>query len=112
MIQSGIEEKNKDLVIDEIGNQLKSLCGGDFTENDIENSKKSLADSINSVNDSPEDIDIWYCSNIFEDNPLSPSEFADEIYKVTKEKICNVAKTLKLDTVYMLTGTEAENDEN
>lgn len=102
MVQSGIEDANEEKAKNEIVNQLSLTANGEFTDEDFASSIKSLTDTILSSSDTPEEICSWYASQILRDKMKSPEEFVDEIRNVDRDEVVRAAKTIMLDTVFML----------
>lgn len=102
MVQSGIEDANEEKAKSEIVNQLSLTANGEFTDEDFTSSIKSLTDTILGSSDTPEEICSWYASQILRDKMKSPEEFAEEIKNVDREDVVRAAKTIMLDTVFML----------
>ena len=111
MIQSGIENVNEEKAKSEILNQLGEVANGNFTDDDFSASIKSLCDARISCNDTPESLCAWYSTQILKENPLSPEQSASKIKAVEKAEVVRAAKTVMLDTVYMLKGS-GEDDGN
>ncbi len=113
MLQSGIEDVNEQKAKTEILAQLKEVADGNFTNEVFSSSIKSLCDARLSVNDIPESLCSWYSVQILKDKPLSPEEQVEKFRQVDKAQVIRAAKTIMLDTVYMLKGDgEGEADEN
>lgn len=102
MVQSGIEDANEEKAKNEIVHQLSLTANGEFTDEDFSSSIKSLTDSILGNSDTPEDICIWYASQILRKNMKTPEEYAAEIRGVDREDVVRAAKTIMLDTIFML----------
>lgn len=102
MVQSGIEDANEEKAKSEIVNQLSLTANGEFTDEDFTSSIKSMTDTILGSSDTPEEICSWYASQILRDKMKSPEEFAEEIKNVDREDVVRAAKTIMLDTVFML----------
>lgn len=102
MVQSGIEDANEEKAKNEIVHQLSLTANGEFSDEDFSSSIKSLTDSILSNSDTPEEICSWYSSQILRENMKTPEEFAAEIKSVDKTDVVRAAKTIKLDTIFML----------
>lgn len=112
MVQSGIEEVNEEKAKREIMNQLSLVASGDFSDEDISASIKSITDTVISNNDTPEALCGWYISQMLKSEFKTPEQYADEIRKVSRQQIISAAKTIMLDTVYMLKSNgEASEDE-
>lgn len=102
MVQSGIEDANEEKAKNEIIHQLSLTANGEFSDEDFSSSIKSLTDSILGNSDTPEEICSWYSSQILRENMKTPEEFAAEIKSVDKTDVVRAAKTIKLDTIFML----------
>lgn len=113
MVQSGIENTNEEKAKSEILNQLSAVAAGDFSDDDFSASIKSQCDARIGFNDTPESFCLWYVGQILKENPESPEESAQKIRAVERAQVIRAAKTIMLDTVFMLKGgEEGENNEN
>ena len=113
MVQSGIEDINEEKAKNEIVHQLSLVADGDFSDDTFDSSIKSITDSVISNNDTPETICAWYSSQLLRDTLKTPEEYAEEIRSVQKSDVIDAAKTICLDTVYMLKSNgEVSDDEN
>ncbi|MBR2875839.1 MAG: insulinase family protein [Clostridia bacterium] len=110
LVQSGIESFNEEKAKEAILNQLEEIKKGNFTEDDLDASKKALEDAFKSVSDSPEALDSWFTTQIGSGEYLYPEDYINAFKKVTKEEVIKAAEEVTLDTVFMLEGTEE--DEN
>ena len=109
MVQSGIEDANEEKAKNEIINQLRLTAEGEFTDEDFSSSIKSLTDSILGNSDTPEEITAWYASQILRNELKAPETYAKEIANVDRAEVVRVAKTIMLDTIFMLKSSgEAE----
>ena len=106
MVDSGVEAANKDLAQNEIMAQLKAVAGGDFTDEELANTKLLLTNSILTTTDSAVQLEGWYMAQILRGQSVSPREDIDNINKITREEVVEAAKKVTLDTVYFLTGEE------
>lgn len=111
LVQSGIEDENEKKATDAILNELENMKKGNFTDEEIENSKKGLTDAYLSVGDTPESIDTWIGARVLEKEIDLPQFFAEKIKDVTKEDICLAANKVTLDTIYMLSGDGSAEEE-
>lgn len=105
-VDCGVEQQNIQKAKQEILNQLEIIKNGEFEVSEFENAKLSLIDSLKSVTDSPTSIEIWNLTQILFGTTNSPTDEAEKIQEVTFERIVEVSKKIKLDTVYIL---ECEN---
>ena len=109
MVQSGIEDANEEKAKHEIINQLRLTAEGEFTDEDFSSSIKSLTDSILGNSDTPEEITAWYASQILRNELKAPETYAKEIGNVDRAEVVRAAKTIMLDTIFMLKSSgEAE----
>ena len=102
MVQSGIEDTNEEKAKNEIINQLRLTAEGKFTDEDFSSSIKSLTDSILGNSDTPEEITAWYASQILRNELKAPETYAKEIGNVDRAEVVRAAKTIMLDTIFML----------
>lgn len=111
-VESGVEDSNAQRAKNEILAQLQKIKDGDFSDELISFSKRSICDSLNSAVDSIASIDYWYGARFGEENPLSPSDLAELISGITREEIIESAKKIAPDTFYFLEsqGGEGRND--
>ncbi|MCM1024510.1 MAG: insulinase family protein [Prevotella sp.] len=107
-VDSGIEHANAGKAEEEILNQLEAMKKGDFTGEELENARRSLLNGIKGVNDSSNSLVHWYFRRMYKKEIYTPEEYMERIKKVTREDVTAAANSLKLDTVYVLTGKEAE----
>jgi predicted Zn-dependent peptidase len=105
LVQSGIESFNEEKAKNAILDQLEDIKNGNFSDDDIASSVKSLEDGFRSVSDSAESVANWFTSQVCSNEFLYPEDFIDQFKKVTREDIIEAAKAVTLDTVFMLEGT-------
>lgn len=105
-VDSGVEKENISKAEAEILNQLDAMRRGDFTDEETENARKAVINSWKGVSDGARSIAEWYFSRSYSGDSLSPEEMIEKLKKVTRDDIIKAADSLKLDTVYVLTGKE------
>ncbi len=111
LVQSGIEDENEKKATDAILAELDNMKNGNFTSEEIENSKKGLTDAFLSVGDTPESIDAWIGARVLEEEIILPQEYAEKINLVTADEIKKAAEKVTLDTIYMLSGDGTASEE-
>lgn len=104
VVFSGINIADKKQTVEEILSQLKEIQSGNFSDEELEIAKIKLNDSYFSSFDTPKDIAYWFTSQMFYDEFLSAEQYAENTSSVTRQRIIECAKTVKLDTVYSLGG--------
>ena len=107
-IDSGVESCNIEKAKKAIEEQLEAICNGDFTDEELENTKKSLCGGFKSNYDSIYDIMGWYAAQNTRNTAFTPEEINERIAKLTREDIISCAKTFKPDTVFVIRGEEEE----
>lgn len=105
-VDSGIEHANAKKAETEIINQLEAMKKGDFTDDELENARRTMLNGIKGVSDNANDIGNWYFQRIYAGDIFTPEEYIERLKKVTREEVIAAANSLKLDTVYVLTGKE------
>ena len=103
VITSGIDSKNYDRTIEIINKALDDIKNGDFDLKEIDKAKITYINSCNEITDSPSSILNNYISHEYLHTDLIEDRIKN-IQKVTKEMVIEVAKKIKLDTVFLLEG--------
>ena len=106
LVQSGVEKKNIKRAKDEILNQLDEIKKGNSTDAELDDTKRSLANSYRNIGDILSGLENFYLSQAFDDEFLPPEQFIEKMYKVSREQVINAANLITLDTVYALVGNE------
>ncbi len=106
-LQSGIENENYDKALEEILNQFDIMKKGEFSDSELEASKKSTIDSYKGLDDSPMRICYFYAAQVFDERIRSKDEIIREITFIGRDQVTEAASNTSLDTVYFLAG-EAE----
>lgn len=101
-VSSGIEFQNYDKTVELVNKQIESLQNGDISEEEIENSKSGLINSMRSLKDSIGGLSDFYFAQAMSQSNSTIEEMIENIAKVSIKDIANVAKEIKLDTVYFL----------
>lgn len=76
-VQSGIESYNEEKAKKAILAQLEDIKNGNFSDEDLQASKKSLEDGFKTVTDSPEALDSWFMSQAVSGKYLYPEDYID-----------------------------------
>lgn len=108
LVDSGVEAENAEKAEKEILSQLEDIKSGNFDEDDLAASIRSIKSSLKGLNDSQSALDGWYSLKLV-DNPLSPEEFSECLDSVKKEDIIKAANLYTLDTVYRIIPKGKEN---
>lgn len=108
MVEGGIDTDKEKKVTAEILAQLSDLRSGKTDPEVLESSKRSLKERYTFT--TPDGICYWYSAQVLEDEILTPEDMMNGVEAVTMEQVCEAAKKLSIDTIYMLKAQEeAEN---
>lgn len=106
LVNSGVEneniEKTKTAVID----QLEEMKNGNFTDEDISFAEMNIKNAYMGVADSAFGVSSWYADRILKNDIVTPEQALSRYLGVSKERIIAAAKSVVLDSVYVLTGIE------
>ncbi len=101
-INCGIEIENYDKTLNLTKQQLDDMKKGNFTEEDINNSKKGIIATIKGIEDE-QDTMITYCfGQELSQTEVTLEEYKDIIQGISKEQIVNIANRVDINTVYFL----------
>lgn len=107
LVNSGVEFENIEKAKSEILHQLDLLQKGEFTDQLLDETKRMIESSFQTVNDSTSAVESWYLGQLFESEILSPEQQAQRLLSVTRDQVIEAAKAVSLDMAYILTGEEA-----
>lgn len=110
IVEGGIDTDKEKKVSAEILSQLSDLRNGKTDPEVLESSKRSLREKLTFT--MPESFCAWYASQVLEDEIVTPESVAEGIETVTMEQVCEAAKKLSIDTIFMLKAQEEEAAEN
>ena len=110
LVEAGIDTDKEKKVSAEILSQLSDLRNGKTDPEILESSKKALRERYTFT--TPETYLSWYGSQVLEDEILTPESLVGEIENVTMEQVCEAAKKLSIDTIFMLSAESGEGEEN
>ncbi len=110
-IQTGIESKNKNRVIELIGEQLVEMKKGNITEEELLLAKKMAINSYRSTKDSVSGLcDFYYAQGLYGKN-LTIEQAIEKIEWITAEDLKKTADSIIVDTIFFLKGTEEDHFE-
>jgi predicted Zn-dependent peptidase len=107
-VDSGVENENAEKAEAEILNQIELTKKGEITDTEIDNAKRQIINAARSINDSSGGMIAWYFARNFGGKLESPEERIAITEKITKDELVEAAKTLELDSVYLLTSDKKE----
>ncbi|MGN0578149.1 MAG: EF-P 5-aminopentanol modification-associated protein YfmF [Ruminiclostridium sp.] len=109
-VECGIDTKNLEKTESGCIKLLEDIAKGDFTDEEIKNTKLYILNLLRAVYDNINSVSSWYLTGILKKEIISPEEMAERINAVTREEIAEAAASMKLDTVYVL-APEAKGEE-
>ena len=108
LVLSGIQSKNRDKSFDAIMKELSDIQNGNVTPDEFEAAKLSLINTYKTLDDSPAALSSWYISRATCDSFVDPCKIVEKIQNTALEDVIRVSKKVKLDTIYFLKGSDAE----
>lgn len=106
LIDSGVETKNIEKAEKAILEQLDILVRGEITDDELNSAKLAVKNSYISSLDSLASMQGFFIGNVLRENPLTPEKAAEIVDTVTREQITELAKCIKLDTIFSLVGND------
>lgn len=106
LVNSGVENENIEKTKEAIIDQLEEIKNGNFTNEDINFAEMAIKNDFKSVADSAGNVSNWYFDCIRKNDIVTPEEKLGRYLGVSKERIIAAAKSMVLDSVYVLTGNE------
>lgn len=106
MVMSGIEFSKYDQAVSIIKEQLESMQNGDFTDQEIAQTKAVLKNQLlETIDVAKGHVELLYHNSIASKS-RSINDWLTGIENVNKEEIVKVAEKIQLDTIYFLKGKE------
>ena len=106
LVNSGVENENIEKTKNAVVDQLEEIKNGNFTDEDINFAEMAIKNDFKSVADSAGNVSNWYFDCIRKNDIVTPEEKLERYLGVSKERIIAAAKSMVLDSVYVLTGNE------
>lgn len=110
-VSSGVELENAQKTCDAILEQLEAIRKGEFTDDMLEDARRSLLNGLHGAGDTPMSCIVWshhkYCDEQHDDIPA-----INEAYqKLTRQDVIDAANALRVDTIYLMQ-QEVTNEQN
>lgn len=110
-VDSGVGTGNEQTAVDEIMRQFTLMQQGDFTDEEIEDTKRYYISSLRSIQDYSDDQNSWFFARFAKGDLLTPQQAENAVREVTRERIMAAISSYKLDTVYMLLPEQTEGED-
>ena len=108
IVDCGVEKANIEKATAEIMAQLEEICNGNISDEELQSAFLALENSYTAFGDTPGSYISWYLDCLCRNKYISPAEHLEKLFAVTKERIIEAAKNIKLDSTYHMLNKEAE----
>ena len=105
-VSAGIDSEQEQVVRREVLRQLQAICDGDITEAELLSAKQALCSSLRGIHDSAGAVENYYGTGILSGQSMTPAEYIACVESVTAQQVAEAARTLVLDTVFVLKGVQ------
>ncbi|MBC1934994.1 insulinase family protein [Listeria grandensis] len=102
LISAGIDEKNYDQALAIIKEQVAAMQAGDFTEEELSQTKAMLSNQLLEANDQAQGLIELAYNNTLKKANLDLANWLKRIAAVTKEEVVAATASFELDTIYFL----------
>ena len=102
-VDSGVEHHNTQRTIDAVQAELENMINGEITDEEINQTKLIIVNSLKSNYDGLHGLEAWYLNEAVRGTAFTPEMVMERVEAVTAEDIKNVLSLLKLNVVYTLT---------
>lgn len=102
LIDGGIEFENFQKTIEIVRKQIEDMKLGNFTEDDIQVSKRSIRTSTESIKDSIFLISEFFFSQLLSKDSRNLEQIIKDFEKVTKDEIVQASNNIVPDTIYFM----------
>ena len=102
-VDSGVEHENCDKTVAAIQKELSDLINGEITDQEINETKLVLLNSLDAIYDGLHGLEAWYLNEAVRGTNVSPQQAKEKVEAVTAQQIKDVLSLLHLNVVYKLT---------
>ena len=106
IVASGVEPDSFQRAYDEMIAQLDAVKNGEITDWEFTSAKRYIVNAIRARLDRQSSLEALYFEFALLGVMFSPEEYAGLCDGVTFDEVVNVARSVKLDSIYYLKGTE------
>ena len=101
-IRCGIEIENYEKALKIIKEQIEDMKQGNFTEEELENTKQYIISAIEAIEDEQDTQIAYSFSHEISKTSDSINEYKKGVELVTKQQVIDLANTIKINTIYFL----------
>jgi predicted Zn-dependent peptidase len=102
LIKAGIEIENYNKAVSLIKEQLEQIKKEEFSDEEVENAKKLIISTVESIPDSQDSEITYYFSQELSSENISIDEYINNIRKVSKKDVVLIANEIAINTIYFL----------
>lgn len=106
IVNAGIEGKDYQKSLDLINQELQAMQEGNIEQEDLDIAKRMLKNALTKANDEPGSIIALAFNRDITHKKETNEEYLEKLMAVTKEDIIRVSNKIKLDTIFLLTGSD------
>ena len=88
--------------------QAGEIRNGNISDEELESSLLTLDNALMQIGDTPSSYSAWYFERFCDGNIKTPEQQFNDYKNVTKARIVQAAKSVKLDSVYIMYNKEAK----
>ena len=103
LVHISLEEANVKKATSLVKKELKNMQAGNFTEEELKDAINNMIISLDMAQDNTVSIINNYVFHVFDNLPM-PEERVEMFKNIKKEDVINVAKKVKLNTIFTLEG--------
>ena len=101
-VNAGIEIDNFEKATEIIKEQIEDMKQGNFSEEDIENAKKTIVSNIAGISDEQDTEIIYFLGQELSGRNISLEQYAQFVQDVKKDEIEDFARKININTIYFL----------
>lgn len=101
-IRCGIEIENEKKALETIKKQLEDMKQGEFSDEDIQNAKKLIIESVKGIKTEQDTEITYYYGQELSDTFTTQEQYIEKINQITKEQIIEIANQTVINIIYFL----------
>ena len=101
-VTCGIEISNYKKTIDLVKKQIEDMKNNDFSDEELENAKKSIVAMIYTIDDEQDTGITYYFGQELSNNKNTIEDYINKIQGIKREDVLNIANKIEINTIYFL----------
>lgn len=111
IVFSGIAPKDYEQARDIMNEQLEAMKKGDFTDEELEETKDLIVNQLRETMDHPQGLVELLYQQVLAGKERTPEQLIKGIKAVNREQVISAAEKVEADTLYLLTSKDGEANE-